>query len=478
MDENQSQPVRKRKNSDVDGDNDQLVKRQKSDSDQNQPSIKEITGINNDCLQVIFEYLGFKDLFNVAVANGNLSVAAGLVFKRKFGHEMIEFNRRNIIMRKDNGALNDDVIEVTPETDHKAFLDIFDVYLQKLSVNLDNEQYKSIEDLILENCAEPLTELSLNEPDHPWIQPELEDVFKNIQKPLANVKKLDLNRCHLSKNGSRLSTWFPELRHLSLYDVKFADSDDFIARYPLLEHFGIGAWTDGYTLTRPQILDLLKLNPQIRSLDITLAANGDELDFYQQINEILPDLEQLQLCWEANSFRNHKENRITFKRLQKLALNFSVNSFSGFRNLPFDSDQLTELEINNVPVLTNEWMKFILQHESLTKLTLVPFNQGEMYFFARPNNQDLLRLAKGLPKLNTLVVDVTEITTNCILQFITACDSIDEIQIIWNERCGFNSFHHGYLKRGAMVLDRIRDGWKILRENTNSIILKRKIHLN
>lgn len=478
METNRCESGQKRTRCDHDDDQGQPIKRQKLRSDANTEFDTQITDVNNDCLQMIFEHLLLNDLFNVAVANGNLSAAAGLAFKRNFGNQTFKFSHRSIFMLKDDPQLpsSSTEIQTTAETDHMAFLHNFGVFLKRLNVNIDNGSYKSIENLILKNCADSLTEMSLGEADHRLNPSELQEVFRNIKQPFANVEKLCLNRCHMSEEGSRLNIWFPELRHLSLFDVKFTDVDVVLAHYPLLKHFGIGRWTNGceHTLTMSQILTFLTKNPQIRSLDITLPANGYEHDFYRKINEILPELEQLRLCWDANSFKHHGNNVVAFKRLKKLALDFTFNSFTGARVLPFVFDQLTELEINNIPVLTEEWMEFIIRNKSLTKLTVLPFNEADVYF-DRPNNQDLLRFAQKLSALNALTIDVTGITTNCILQFMMQCESVEVGQLFWNHLCGFNSFHHDFSKRGTTVFERIQGDWHVSPRNTNSIVLKRII---
>lgn len=49
----------------------------------------KITDLIDDCLEMIFEHLDQRSLFNVVVENGYLRPATGEVFKRKFGTERV-----------------------------------------------------------------------------------------------------------------------------------------------------------------------------------------------------------------------------------------------------------------------------------------------------------------------------------------------------------------------------------------------------
>lgn len=479
--QNRSEVVRKRERekenedpnvNDLGSDYHSQTKRQKPDCAELLEPTTKLIDVNDDCLQMIFEHLTFSDLFNLAIANRCLSEAASSVFRRQYSREEFKFTQYSIFMLQSRYFPHNQVASMS-KSDDSAFLHNFGVYLKRLNVNVDNGRYESIEQFLLDKCSDSLTELTLGEPEHRWYAPEFRNVFEHIKKPFVNIVKLCLNRCHLSAKGSCLSNWFPQLRYLSLFDVHFAELKSVIANYPLLEHFEIGDSVGQCTLTKKQILNLLSQNTQIRSLNVMMAANDDDCNFLQRINEFLPELEQLHLSWEANSLDHVPDNVITFKNLKKLVLDFAFNSFS-LKVVPFEFDQLSELEINNISLLTDDWMDFIVQNKALTKLVVLPFNTNDVYF-DRPNNQDLMRFAKELSKLTALTVDVTEITTNCILQFLTRCDSVAEVHLVWNDLYGFNSFHHDFSKRGTATFQQIHGEWRIFPSDRNSIRLQRKV---
>lgn len=59
-----------------------------------QPKPLNLVTINNDCKQLIFEYLEFTDLVNIAETSKKLNNAVSAVFKRKYGNKKIRFGGR------------------------------------------------------------------------------------------------------------------------------------------------------------------------------------------------------------------------------------------------------------------------------------------------------------------------------------------------------------------------------------------------
>lgn len=51
-----------------------------------------LTTINDDCRELIFEHLGLQDLLNIAETSKRLHSAACAVFKRKYGRAKIDFH--------------------------------------------------------------------------------------------------------------------------------------------------------------------------------------------------------------------------------------------------------------------------------------------------------------------------------------------------------------------------------------------------
>lgn len=52
---------------------------------------EDLTTINNDCKELIFDYLEWSDLINIADSSKTFQTAACTVFKRKYGYGKIEF---------------------------------------------------------------------------------------------------------------------------------------------------------------------------------------------------------------------------------------------------------------------------------------------------------------------------------------------------------------------------------------------------
>ncbi|XP_031634682.1 uncharacterized protein LOC116347985 [Contarinia nasturtii] len=438
------------------------VKRQKLENVEVAKSDTKIHQLNNDCLELVFGHLKFKDLFCLAMASDQLDSAAAMVFRRKYGKNEIKFTGDGITHLIEDEYLG---FSVKQASTYKSFLHKFGAQLSKLNIEVQSTMYTAVEPILRNDCLVSLVELSLG--DCRYESSKL-SVFGSIEQPFQNVEKLSLNRCHLNENASKLNKWFPALSSLSLYDNSYSDPNTIIAEYPKIVLFSAGSWRGPADLTEAQILAILRLNPTIQCLDIGLAADGNELDFYRQVNDILPQLERLQMCWEAKSFANGNEV-ITFKAVKNLTLNFTFNAFTGARVLPFAFDQLMEMELINMPIVNNTWLEFIGYNKKLTKLMVLPFNEDGL-FMDRPNNQDLLRIAKELPNLITLAIDVTRITTDCIVQFMQMCQSLTTLQLYWND---LNSFNHNVWVDGTFF-EQIDGEWNIPKRIISPITLKRK----
>lgn len=362
-----SKPRRKRENDD----SELLNKRHKPNSGGVYKCDTKLTDVIDDCLRPIFEYLNFKDLSCVAIAHSNFKEAAGFIFGRKYGKKEIRMTSDGITVHEDDNCMQSifygfSVKNPSKSSYYMEFLRILGDRMCKLSIGMNNDLYKSLEPILLDNCTESLVELSLYKP-HFGGPSKLRDVFGNIKKSFPNVKKLSLNRCHLNERASQLNVWFPKLQNLTIFDCTFTSSQLVVTTYPSLKHFSVGGWKQEHTLKKSQVCKILRLNPQICSLDIGLAADGHELKFFRRINVILPQLERLNMSWEMISFKYHNDEAVNFKHLRQLQLDFGFHSFSGARVLPFAFDQLTELEINNIPVLTGLKFKLLIK---LNKLSL------------------------------------------------------------------------------------------------------------
>lgn len=465
-----SKPVRKHEDDDLKQPN----KRQKSNVYDQPASNTKITDVIDDCLQPIFERIEFKDLCCVAIAHDNFKEVAGLVFARKYGKMEIRLTSDGITVRRDNNQMRSTYhgFSVKEPSHYIKFLQNLGDRISKLNIGLNTELYETLEPIMLQNCQDSLVELCLYKPQ--FGPSKLRNVFGSIKKSFPNIAKLVLNCCHLNEHASQLNVWFPKLERFTIFDCTFADPKVIIKKYQLLEYFSIGGWNEPNTLTKSQIYTILRLNPQIQSLDIGLASDGHELELYRQVNQILPALERLNLCWDMHSFKYHDNKIVTFKHLKSLVLDFRFNSFSGGRVLPLQFDQLIELEINHIPILTTEWMDFIIQQKGLTKLTVLPCDVTHV-FHNRPNNQDLMRFGKELNNLNALKIDATAITTECLLQFMEMCKFLTELRLYWNVSGLFNSIPQDLLQHGPRIFAQFQDEWHIPLKTISPFILNRKI---
>lgn len=242
---------------------DEQQKRQRSLSPDDDPmQTTKITSLNDDCLVKIFNLLGLKDLFNVAIANEWLRPAARDVYKRKFGAKEVFI---------------DGIRRPAPEESHSIkirglkmslqYLRCFGSSIKELTFdyrgfNCKRNQY--VHHYINEYCVESLIKIA-------FIR-KLNNPIEHFVKPFNNVMNVKVSDSNLGQQLPSFVEWFPNLQSLELYNTNLDDGFT-NARFHHLEKLKYGENCENRS-TIKDVTTLLSSNRQLRDVTIHMGYDG------------------------------------------------------------------------------------------------------------------------------------------------------------------------------------------------------------
>lgn len=164
--------------------------------------------------------------------------------------------------------------------------------------------------------------------------------FRGNNKTLAS-KKMKLNKI------------FPNMRILEIFVERLRDNNCIGVHFPRLENLDPDLFSNNFNAY--QIKQMIKLNPQIRSLSIQRSS----LEFLLTLRNLLPNLEHLVVSGAMSMQLQNTEDDIHFDSIKTL-------TFEGFEFFPQNVifDRLQELYISSA----NDKFQFIQRHPTLKRL--------------------------------------------------------------------------------------------------------------
>lgn len=242
----------------------------------------KITDLHDFCLMKIFEYLDFRSLFNVAVANRQLRPAANSICMSNFGIKTVHLgNNTSADFTPQNGKMTVNGLKMC-----LPFLRCFGSSIENLFIfhhNFNEKQCNYIHHHVNEYCAETLINMEL------WDKRN-EKQLKFMGKPFVTVQTVEVVHTDLHNQLSSFAKWFPNVRshcfvgtsfnHLSKLHIAVVIDDTDPAR--------------GITTTT--VASLLQLCPQLQNLYIkNCASKALPLTTLLNIIQNKPDIYKLTL---------------------------------------------------------------------------------------------------------------------------------------------------------------------------------------
>lgn len=362
--------------------------------------------VNFDCLCTILEKLDIFDVMNMAEADDRYLPAAQSLYYRR--------HRMKIVFVNFGQISNDRIGYIELESKSaEIFCRHFGHLMLKLYINFMSQHASKLENLVLKHCADSLIELRLG-----WCNYRN---FEDAEKPWASVQTLAITKGVLGPKMSLLSYWFPNLIYLKLSGVCFSGAQSFVARFHKLTTLVI---YDEENAIGPTIINgMIRLNPQLESLVIQCDVN---IGLLRSINESLPRLSELELYVPSDRFCKYDGNPIVFQRIKTFKLKSQCATGDHITHVPFEFPDLRSLQIMGFNEINFDihLMNFILSHDKIEKITLVP-KLDESHDINRKH----LELFAKMPMLTDLEACVDNLTSSEIISFLMESKFLNKIKL-------------------------------------------------
>lgn len=223
----------------------------------------QITDVNTDCLENIFERLNIKDLLNVADANKWLRVAAVSAYRHKFGQKAVNLSGLNSSVTGINCTSNEVITYGLKKI--LQFVRCFGPVIQKLCINYSwssRKNYTRLDRYVNEFCAETLNELEYRE--------KRTILMEMPVKLFTNVDYLDIFESNLGNQFGEIMKSFPNVRHMKLYPVRIIGNSIEI-NIPHLVKLSIDLnFAKTNRINHKNVVEMVHMNPQLRSLCLSI----------------------------------------------------------------------------------------------------------------------------------------------------------------------------------------------------------------
>lgn len=320
-----------------------------------------ILDLNDDCLLKIFENLNIEALFNVAIANKCLRLAAVKVCKQKTrGRRIVlcqieDFCPIDIAIKQ-----NDTACSVFGLRTWLLYLRCFGSSISNLEISYwcyfsKSKWYKYVHRYVNAYCVHSLNDITFSH------MPKVS--INQFVRPFVNVHSVNFEFCELDENLPQFVECFPNLRHLRLSCMRLTDGFDRVY-FPHLEQLVINGF-DNIRLTLRNAANLLDSNRQLQSLDILLPNLS-----IKALLDMIKDHSSITKLTVSN-FMQHIQ--VTSLEIQRIAIEHSL---------------LTELSLKSILSFTaTDVIALLDQLKSLKKFDCWIFNDSDVLRIESELNQ-------------------------------------------------------------------------------------------
>lgn len=348
------------------------------------PLDSQFSNIDNSGLANYLQQSGFEliDLIKMAKVSGRFTkIITNMMLNTYRIHEKTvriekveqELDNKNAIFLSEYDA----VLE---------FLEHFGNIIQALHFSgmfFSGAERLRINHYIAKYCSQSLKRLELRDADHFLIGVTNQIFPRVLHVTVQNFEYI---------NDLQLNRIYPNIENLTIWSYDLA-LNSLPHHYPHLKHFTTFNTDEGI------VMDLLRLNPQLRSLSFNDVPS---LEFIDDINKALPHLELLEVKHFANGFHNSTDRiqNIHFANVRHFGLLAEVigSDIFTFDRIPISFSDLQTLKIGSLT--TNDVYHRLIQEN---------------------NHIEILRLER-----------VFEIETIPIItSFVNQLDNLEELSISW-----------------------------------------------
>lgn len=379
------------------------------------PEMKNITDVNDDCLEHILKYLPLEDLLNVADSSKSLNNGVGLAFKSKYGKYVVklDFMRSRKRRRID---ISMEEIRILDFPTCLKMLRCLGTSITKLatrsgSTYASKREYDELDRYLGEYCADTDVKLEYGR-----------DTLEHLKKPLTKVRTVCFSNAQFHCEPADMQRCFPNLRDLTFKDSFAIESA--AGQFPHLEHLDM----DISGKRRTVFATCLQSNPQLRSLSI--SAHKVNSKFLQMLSKC-PKLETLHLKNRKAIDIDLNGVPVEFKTVKKFRVDGSYLKQLDTTNISIAFDKLDELTISGQ--LNKNVLCFASKHPSISKFNLNGWNSWNN------NNKILSYLAKALPSVTELHFQWCILSHRNVSAFIRKCKLLKLFEFHVNSRAKYDA---------------------------------------
>lgn len=396
---------------------------------------KTILDVDNDCLEYVFNFLGFGDLISVAEANKYLKVTSETVFFRKIQNRKMVVNIAKNFPAEINICDNAIII-------HRLWLAVKAIRLFgqniseiSLEVNKDILGNKLLTH-VNEYCHKTLNSLYFSGRDS--------KVLADLKHPFEQVEKFLHEYVMVGDGYEHFNRIFPRLRQLQIHNHQISNAKSIHQSFPNLETFdSIVDFFKGYTFfTDEDLKAIVTLNPQLQSFGL-IGLEYCHLSIWEPINAGLKSLKSISAVFsavEADLFENRK---LVFDCVE--VFNAECHSYKIGEVKPVDVFSFKCLKKLTVKIhygSLGPWLDLVLANPTITELEIWKIGEFSLsgILYDLENNHEKLKKCRQNVKCLSLRLDSVIFKSHVYEQKYDNYDCILELPKILNENDWFNMF--------------------------------------
>lgn len=366
---------------------------------------KQLHELPDDVLALIFAQLKIPDQFNLIECDRAFQRPVNWAFRNRLvkydgssSHEHIEDKNGVVIIQHLNALM-------------KVF-ENFGTSMKRLYINYNfiyEDESAKISRAIRERFYDQLEYLGI---DCGWEKLLYESRFpKVLSVTLKGVESLNKVPIYLTEN-------FPKMKSLELNQVKIRTSGFLNLTFRHLQHLEVYFDnTDG--LKQSEIVGLLEMNPQIKSMKIKSFL----MNFLRDIETNLPDLEILDIDWDSPRYPA-QIGTFQFENVKKFTFKTFYNAFQ-YDVIPFAfGNQLEELKVIwKCEKNENLWDQFMKRNPNIQKFSIsFPRKRCDVYTYLTdlemPNLREIVLEGIDLKNSNQFFGGISEWKNLVKIQFL------------------------------------------------------------
>lgn len=332
--------------------------------DQQYSSFQDYQHLNiNLCLELIFPYLDVKSLASCADTCKQMKQVAEATFAQKYRKKLFYLYESKKMICYDYETDTNSIYIYEPNICFKV-LRCFGQMISKLNLKCSRSTakfWKHIDEYVAKYCVNNLTQFDV------WRR---DMTFENLQTTFPNVEEVRLIDCKLDGTISKFNERFPKMRTLELATSYYSSAqiDDrqcIEVHFPHLEHLSINISSlraNAIGFPEENVLNVLKLNPNIRSLNLCSTFGYLTRQFIHEISKICKSLDTLQITGYPLQFNGI----VHFKTVNHLKIDHLYSSF--WSPIPLTFDSLETFEWDSISALPRFLSDFIRLNPNCTKM--------------------------------------------------------------------------------------------------------------